>query len=104
MLSALDISASGLESRRLWMNTIAENIANAETTRDAYGKINAYRRHPDAGSALAADATAVAAFLTTNTASAAAMLAWVFFDAVQGHQRTITPSSDSLSLRLHLTA
>lgn len=44
MLSALDISASGLESRRLWMNTIAENIANAETTRNAFGEIEAYRR------------------------------------------------------------
>ena len=44
MLSALEISASGLESRRLWMNTIAENIANAETTRNAFGDIDPYRR------------------------------------------------------------
>ncbi len=44
MLSALGISASGLESRRVWMNTIAENIANAETTRDASGFPNPYRR------------------------------------------------------------
>ncbi len=44
MLSALDISATGLEARRLWMTTIAENIANAETTRDAEGKPNPYRR------------------------------------------------------------
>lgn len=44
MLSALEISATGLESRRVWMNTIAENIANAETTRDANGFPNPYRR------------------------------------------------------------
>ena len=44
MLSSLDISASGLEARRLWMNTIAENIANAESTRDASGAPNPYRR------------------------------------------------------------
>ena len=40
----------------------------------------------NAGSALAANETAVLAFLTTNTASAAAMLAWVFFDAVRGRR------------------
>jgi Amt family ammonium transporter len=38
----------------------------------------------NAGSALAANETAVLAFITTNTASAAAMLAWIFFDAVRG--------------------
>lgn len=40
----------------------------------------------NAGSALAANETAVLAFLTTNTASASAMLAWVFFDAVRGRR------------------
>jgi Amt family ammonium transporter len=40
----------------------------------------------NAGSALAANETAVRAFLTTNTASAAAMLAWIFFDAVRGRR------------------
>ncbi|TBR25478.1 ammonium transporter, partial [bacterium] len=40
----------------------------------------------NAGSALAANETAVLAFLTTNTASAAAMLSWVFFDAVRGRR------------------
>ncbi|MBI3548832.1 MAG: ammonium transporter [Elusimicrobia bacterium] len=40
----------------------------------------------NAGSALAANATAVLAFITTNTASASAMLAWVFFDAVRGRR------------------
>ena len=44
MLGALEISATGLEARRLWMNTIAENIANAETTRDRFGVANHYRR------------------------------------------------------------
>lgn len=47
MLSSLEISASGLEARRLWMNVIAENIANAETTRDASGNPAPYvRREP----------------------------------------------------------
>ncbi|MBI3551809.1 MAG: ammonium transporter [Elusimicrobia bacterium] len=40
----------------------------------------------NAGSALAANETAVLAFINTNTASAAAMLAWVFFDAVRGRR------------------
>lgn len=40
----------------------------------------------NAGSALAANATAVLAFATTNTASAAAALAWVFFDAMMGRK------------------
>ncbi len=40
----------------------------------------------NAGSALAANETAVLAFMTTNTASAAAMLAWIFFDAVRGRR------------------
>lgn len=44
MLSSLQISATGLEARRIWMNTIAENIANAETTRDENGAPNPYRR------------------------------------------------------------
>lgn len=40
----------------------------------------------NAGSALAADGTATLAFATTNTASAAAMLAWVFFDGLRGRK------------------
>ena len=40
----------------------------------------------NAGSALAANETAVSAFATTNTASAAAMLGWVFFDMVRGRK------------------
>lgn len=38
------------------------------------------------GSALAADAVATLAFLTTNTASAAGMLAWIFFDGIRGRK------------------
>lgn len=40
----------------------------------------------NAGSALAANDSAVLAFLTTNTASASAMLAWMFFDLVRGRR------------------
>jgi len=38
----------------------------------------------NAGSALAANETAASAFVTTNTASAAAMLAWIFLDTARG--------------------
>ncbi len=38
----------------------------------------------NAGSALAANGTATLAFATTNTASAAAMLGWMFFDWMRG--------------------
>jgi len=40
----------------------------------------------NAGSALAASGTAAMAFATTNTASAAAMLAWMFFDWMKGNK------------------
>lgn len=40
----------------------------------------------NAGSALAANGLAARAFLTTNTASAAAMLAWIFFDCSRGRK------------------
>ncbi|HKQ97948.1 MAG TPA: ammonium transporter [Candidatus Polarisedimenticolia bacterium] len=40
----------------------------------------------NAGSALAANEVAVHAFATTNTASAAAMLAWMFFDGLRGRR------------------
>ena len=40
----------------------------------------------NAGSSLAADGRAVTAFATTNTASAAAMLGWIFFDWLKGHK------------------
>jgi Amt family ammonium transporter len=44
----------------------------------------------NAGSALAADAVAAQAFATTNTASAAAMLAWMFFDGLRGRRPSAT--------------
>jgi len=43
MLGNLEISASGLEAHRIWMNTIAENIANANTI-ERDGKNAPYRR------------------------------------------------------------
>jgi Amt family ammonium transporter len=40
----------------------------------------------NAGSALGASAQAVMAFVTTNTASAAAALAWMFYDVLKGRK------------------
>ena len=40
----------------------------------------------NAGSALAASGQAAMAFATTNTASASAALAWMFFDGMRGHK------------------
>ncbi len=40
----------------------------------------------NAGSALGANATAVLAFGTTNTASAAAAIAWILLDTIRGHK------------------
>src|SRR5262249_762677 len=40
----------------------------------------------NAGSALAANGSATMAFATTNTASAAAMLGWMFFDWMRGRK------------------
>jgi Amt family ammonium transporter len=40
----------------------------------------------NAGSALAANGLAARAFLTTNTASASAMLTWIFFDCYRGRK------------------
>jgi Amt family ammonium transporter len=40
----------------------------------------------NAGSALAANESAAMSFATTNTASAAAMLAWLFFDGARGRK------------------
>lgn len=40
----------------------------------------------NAGSALAANDQATHAFVTTNTASAVAMLSWIFFDALKGRK------------------
>ncbi len=45
MLKSLSISASGLSAQRLRMDIIADNIANAQTTRPP-GETPFYRRHP----------------------------------------------------------
>lgn len=42
LFDALNVSASGLTAHRFWMDVIASNIANAETTRTAAG--GPYRR------------------------------------------------------------
>jgi len=44
MLRAIDISTSGLIAQRQRMNTIAENIANVNTTVDANGNAAPFRR------------------------------------------------------------
>ncbi|QDT65653.1 flagellar basal body rod protein FlgC [Calycomorphotria hydatis] len=44
MLRSIDISTSALVAQRQRMNTIASNIANANTTRDADGNPSAYQR------------------------------------------------------------
>lgn len=41
---AFDISASGLYAQRVRMDTVASNIANVNTTRNADGTVGAYRR------------------------------------------------------------
>jgi flagellar basal-body rod protein FlgC len=45
MFDMLDMGASGLTAQRTRLDTIAANIANINTTRDASGKLNPYRRH-----------------------------------------------------------
>src|SRR4051812_8426523 len=44
MFDTLDISASGLQAQRTRMDTIAANIANINTTRNANGQPVPYRR------------------------------------------------------------
>ena len=44
MFEALDMGASGLTAQRVRLDTIAANVANANTTHDAAGRPNPYRR------------------------------------------------------------
>jgi len=44
MFGSLDTSASALAAQRIRMDTIANNLANINTTRDAQGRVNPYRR------------------------------------------------------------
>lgn len=43
-LDVIDTSASALIAERLRMDTIASNLANINTTRDADGNVNPYKR------------------------------------------------------------
>lgn len=52
------------------------------------------------GSALAADAIAASALVNTNTASAAAMLTWIFYDAAQGKKPSAVGASIGLVVGL----
>jgi len=44
MFGTLDISASALAAQRVRMDTVAANVANMNTTRDADGQVAPYRR------------------------------------------------------------
>ncbi len=44
MFTAIDVSTSGLVAQRARMDTIAGNIANAQTTRDADGNPSPFQR------------------------------------------------------------
>lgn len=54
----------------------------------------------NAGSALAANSVAATALVNTNTASAAAMLTWIFFDAAQGKKPSAVGASIGLVVGL----
>jgi ammonium transporter, Amt family len=54
----------------------------------------------NAGSALAANSIAALALMNTNTASAAAMLTWIFFDAARGKKPTAMGASIGLVVGL----
>ncbi|WP_167615214.1 ammonium transporter [Maribellus sediminis] len=54
----------------------------------------------NAGSALAANDVAASALVNTNTASAAAMLTWIFFDAAQGKKPSAVGASIGLVVGL----
>lgn len=45
MFGTLDISVSGMRAQRVRMTTIAQNLQNINTTRNAAGRTEAYRRH-----------------------------------------------------------
>lgn len=44
MFNSLDIGASALRAQRIRMDTIAGNVANINTTRNAQGQLEPYRR------------------------------------------------------------
>ncbi len=54
----------------------------------------------NAGSALAADSVAAMALMNTNTASAAAMLTWIFYDAAKGKKPSAVGASIGLVVGL----
>lgn len=54
----------------------------------------------NAGSALAADSVAALALVNTNTASAAAMLTWIFYDAAKGKKPSAVGASIGLVVGL----
>ncbi len=81
MFSALAIASSGLSAQRIRMDVVAQNLANAETTRTAQG--GPYRRHvvnleaiePQGTTTSSSDAPTAAASGSTQAASAIAAMA-----------------------------
>ena len=43
MFSTLDVLTSGMTAQRARLNVAADNYANIESTRDAYGNVNPYK-------------------------------------------------------------
>ncbi len=84
-LAAL-VGAYILKQRHAHVENVAHAPANIPFVRLGTGLLWFGWFGFNAGSALAANGQAVLAFATTNTASAAAALAWVFFDAVRGRK------------------
>ena len=73
-----------LGRRKTHLNNVKHNPANVPYVLLGTGLLWFGWFGFNAGSALGANALAVLAFATTNTASAAAAIAWIFFDAMRG--------------------
>jgi flagellar basal-body rod protein FlgC len=90
LFDALDISGSGLSAERLRMDVVAENLANAQTTKDATGQ--PYKRKEvvlqevGAGGFGAALAGAMGARASASSAGSGVQVAGIVQDAAPGKQ------------------
>ena len=77
MLDALDVSASALAAQRMRTEVITNNLANAHTTRDAMGRIEAPARNvlaaSSAGDALRTNLTFLRRFTKFDPVNAVAL-------------------------------